>query len=176
MNYFDFYEIPIQFELSASELKKKFLQFSKLYHPDRHVLEDTEKQAAMMEKSLLNTQAYKILSDPMQRMHYILEQEGVISEEGKNAIPQDFLMEMMDVNEKLMELEFGFDENIYTNVANEVSQIKNNLDKQAANWFKETVFPNPKKEVLLKIKDYYFKSKYILRLQNNLSKFAHAKK
>ena len=53
------------------------------------------------------------MRDPDLRMRYILELEGSLGEEGQNQIPQDFLMEMMEINEALMELEFDFEESAY---------------------------------------------------------------
>ena len=76
----------------------------------------------ILELSTLNNEAYKTLSDFDKRMKYILEIKAVLDEEGKNQIPQDFLMEMMDINEQLMELEFDFDPNIYRKVKSELAQ------------------------------------------------------
>ena len=109
MNYFEFFEIPISFKVDEAALKRIFYANSKKYHPDFYTLESEEKQAEILELSTLNNQAYKTLSDFDKRMKYILDLKEILAEEGQNQLPQSFLMEMMDINEVLMELEFDFD-------------------------------------------------------------------
>ena len=59
-----------------------------------------------MELSTVNNKAYQVLSDPQKRLHYILELKGVFKEGENYLLPQTFLMEMMEVNEDLMDLQF----------------------------------------------------------------------
>jgi len=106
MNYFEFYNIPISFKVDNAALKKIFYQNSKKYHPDFYTLEGEEKQQEVLQLSSLNNEAFQVLKNFDKRMKYILDLKGVLSEEGKNQIPQDFLMEMMDFNEAIMEMEF----------------------------------------------------------------------
>lgn len=172
MQYFDLYELPVSFLLDEKALKKKFYQLSKQFHPDFFTLESDEKQAEILELSTINNDAYKTLADFDKRMAYILKEKGVYAEEGQNKVPQDFLMEMMDINEALMELEFDFDEKAY----NTAKESIDNLDKSIyaeinailENYDNATVSADE----LEKIKNFYFKRKYLLRIQNNLSKFA----
>ncbi len=172
MNFFELYELPIRFLLDEHEVKRKFYQLSKKYHPDFYTLESEAKQAEILELSTLTNEGYQILSDADKRMKYILSLKNILDEEGKAQIPQDFLMEMMDVNEALMELEFDFDETQFT-------QLKNTL-REKENALYETIRPilenyedgtTPDSE-LKKIKEYYYKKRYLLRIQENLNKFA----
>ena len=128
----------------------------------------------------MNTQAYKTLSDFDRRMKYILDLKGIMAEEGKNQIPQDFLMDMMDINEALMELEFDFDETAYNKTLKDLENIENqlvaelsplveNYDKNGEN----TEGEQTKEEATLEaIKNIYLKRRYLLRIRENLSKFA----
>jgi molecular chaperone HscB len=172
MQYFDLYELPISFLLDEKALKRKFYQLSKQFHPDFFTLESDEKQAEILELSTVNNDAYKTLSDFDKRMEYILKQKSVYAEEGQNKVPQDFLMEMMDINEALMELEFDFDHVAYETT----KQAVENLDKSIYSTIK-SILENyddatVSSEDLEKVKNFYFKRKYLLRIQNNLSKFA----
>src|SRR6202000_1188279 len=103
MNYFDFYGIAESFNPDQTALKKKFYQLSKQYHPDFYANEDDAKQQEILELSTLNNKAYQALSDPNKLLEYILRLHELVSEGAKPQLPGDLLMEMMDINERLME-------------------------------------------------------------------------
>lgn len=175
MNHFEFYQIPLSFQVDEAEVRRVYLQNSKKYHPDFHTLSDESAQEKVLELSTLNNEAYKTLSDPDQRMRYILELKGFLGQGKDNpTLPQDFLMEMMDINEALMELEFDFEMDRYTNTLNGLKTFENQLDTDIqptlSNW-SET---NDKEGDLKKVQEYFFKKRYLLRIKENLSKFAPA--
>lgn len=172
MNYFEFYDLPISFLLDEAALKKTFYANSKRYHPDFFTLENEERQNEILELSTRNTQAYKTLSDFDRRMKYILELKGVMAEEGKNTLPQDFLMDMMDINEAIMDLEFDFDETLYQKAINDAQSIENQLFediKPVIENYKDNLTPPTDLE---KVKIFFLKKRYLLRILENLSKFA----
>ena len=104
MNYFEFYDIPVDFNIDKKSLRIKFITLSKKYHPDFHISFDPETQMDVLEKSSLNNKAYEVLSDFDKRMKYILELNDALKE-GKESISQLFLMEMMDLNEEFMDVQ-----------------------------------------------------------------------
>lgn len=172
MNYFEFYNIPVSFQVDESALRRTFYQNSKKYHPDYHTLSDAEQQAEMLEKATLNNEAFQTLSDPDRRIRYILQLKGLLQEEGKQTVPQDFLMEMMEINEGLMELELDFDETRYAAVLKEIDNLENNLIEGI-----QPVLNNYSDEAensadLQTVLEYYLKKRYLLRIRENLSKFA----
>ena len=172
MQYFELYDLPISFLLDKKVLKRKFYQLSKQFHPDFYTLESEEKQAEILELSTINNKAYKILSDFDKRMEYILKQKGVYGEEGKNKVPQDFLMEMMDINEALMELEFDFESSTYQTAKQSAKDLEESIDNEIELLLKNYNDATTSIANLEQIKDFHFKRKYLLRIQNNLSKFA----
>ncbi len=176
MNYFDFFEIPVSFLPDEAELKRKFLQNSKKYHPDFFTLESDEKQEETLELSTLNNQAYHTLSDFDRRMKYILELKGVLKEEGKNDIPQEFLMEMMEVNEALMELEFDFDEKKFEEVKNKINLLEDQLYQAILPYLEAFEAHENDLDQLEIVKDFFLKKRYIWRIQENLDRFAPASK
>ena len=172
MTFFEFYNIPIAFKLDESALKKTFYAHSKKYHPDFHTLEDEDKQDEILELSTLNTEAYKTLSDFDKRMKYILDLKGAMAAEGENKLPQDFLMQMMEINEAIMELEFDFDKTAYNKVFRDVQIIENQQFEEinpVLDSFDDATTPQSELE---KIKNFYLKKRYLLRIRENLSKFA----
>ncbi len=172
MTYFDLYDIPISFKVDKAALKKKYYALSRQLHPDFYTQEGEAKQAEILELSSKNNEAYKVLKDFDKRMKYILNLKGAIEEEGKNTVPQTFLMEMMDVNEALMELEFDFDKSAFEKVQADLNDMNNSLLAEIQPILDNYNDKNATASELNEIKNYYFKRKYLLRIQDNLSKFA----
>ena len=172
VKYFELYDLPVSFLLDSKALKRKFYQLSKQFHPDFYTLESEEKQAEILELSTVNNEAYKTLSDFDKRMEYILKEKGIYGEEGKNRVPQDFLMEMMDINEALMELEFDFDQATFEKAKQNIKDLEAELYNEILATLKNYDNETATAEELEQIKDFHFKRKYLLRIQNNLSTFA----
>lgn len=169
MNYFEFYDLPVSFLMDLDLLKRKYYEISRSAHPDFHTLASESQQEAMLEKSTINNRAYRILSDFDQRLKYILDLFGKLKEEGENKVPQDFLMEMMDLNESLMELETEPSEEMKGSLLAHIRL----LEKQALNEIQLTlevtdvsVLSNDQWNGMT---DYYLKSRYLKRLLDNIS-------
>src|ERR1700744_4949692 len=124
MNYFEFYGIPESFKLDEGLIKRKFYELSKEYHPDFHANEDDEAQQEILELSTLNNKAYQTLSSPAKRLEYILKLHDLVSEGAKPQLPADFLMEMMDINERLMEID---DSAQLAHLTNEVLAVEDDI-------------------------------------------------
>ncbi|MDX5438537.1 MAG: Fe-S protein assembly co-chaperone HscB [Pontibacter sp.] len=173
-NYFEFYDIPESFVLDEKALKNTYYKLSREYHPDFFANEPQEKQQEILELSTQNTNAYRTLSDPDLRMQYILKEHGLLEEGGKNELPGDFLMEMMELNEELMELEFDFDAAKLHEIGEKSSGVMAQLDNDILPVLQR--YPElhgvTKEEALQEVKTYYLKKKYLLRIQESLHKFA----
>lgn len=173
-NYFDFFGIPVGLKVDAALLRKKFLDNSRKYHPDFHTLHSEAAQSEALEMSTVNNQAYKTLSDNDKRLEYVLRISGVLGENGgEDKLPQSFLMEMMEVNEKIMELEFEPSESVYLAVLAEINALNGTLEASVAHILEHWT-SGDSREDLLKSKEYFLKKKYLLRVKENLSKFAAA--
>ena len=175
MNYFEFYNLPESFFQDEKQLKAKFYEYSRKYHPDFHATASPEKQREILELSTLNTNAYKTLSNPESRMAYLLKSHGLLEEGTKNELPADFLMEMMDLNERLMELEFDFEAEAMRSLQAEFDSVWAALETEIAPLLQQfETLPAPEKENALQaVKIYYLKRKYLLRIKETLATFAH---
>jgi molecular chaperone HscB len=171
MNYFEFYGIPESFNADAALLKKKFYQLSKEYHPDFYANEDEAKQQEILELSTLNNKAYQTLSDAYKRLEYILRTHELLVEGAKPQLPSDFLMEMMDINERLMEID---DAEQLGHLTAEVLAIEGDIDEGIAGLTAgyDTLDDTAKEDRLNKIANFYFKQKYLLRIRESLNTFA----
>ena len=167
MNFFEFFGIEPSFYIDAAHLKKQYHVNSRKYHPDFFSQEsETAKQEAL-EKTTQNNKAYKTLTEERSRIKYILELHDKISNDSEETMDPEFLMEMMDINEAIMELQFDEDVDKLAKVKEEIRLANENLDKEAKEWMKE--FDATKNTDLLDaIKSYYFKKKYLWRIMERL--------
>jgi len=172
MDYFELYGLPLNFNPDLKLVKQKFYELSKKYHPDFFINQSDEKQQEVLELSTLNNKAFQVLNDPQKRIHYILSLKGLL-EEGENyKLPQSFLMEMMEVNEALMDLQFDPDEARMSQVKQEIDNIEASLNQEleslAAAYDHQD--SDAQETTLLSIKDLYYRSKYLYRIRESLSK------
>jgi len=176
MNYFEFYGIEQAFSADEAAVKRKFYQLSKEYHPDFYVNDSLEKQQEILELSTLNNKAFQVLSKPEKRLEYILQLHNQIAEGDKYQLSQDFLMEMMEINESLMELEFDFDAAALENINKQIFSVEEDLLLELnmnTSRFDKSQNQEEKELFLLKIKDLYYRQKYLLRIKDRLNTFAH---
>lgn len=173
INYFEFYDLPISFGIDEQQLKKKFYELSKRYHPDFYVNEDEEKQAEILELSTLNNKAFQVLSDSLKRIEYVLSLHNMLADGDKHVLPQEFLMDMMDVNEALMEMEFDHDEVKLAELTQMVDGMELSLFddlKQSTDEFDRRAGKDAE-TILLTIKDIWYRQKYLLRIRESMNKF-----
>ncbi|MBK9012757.1 MAG: Fe-S protein assembly co-chaperone HscB [Saprospiraceae bacterium] len=175
MNHFEFFNIPVSFYPDLVDLKQRYLKNSKLFHPDFHTLAEAEKQAETESQSTHNNEAYQVLADFDKRLKYILELKGML-EENKHEIPQEFLLEMMDVNEAIMELEFDFDEAMYQKAIQDATELETSLLAAVQPVMESYVDGVTPSESLAPVVDFFLKRRYLWRIKENLNKFAPASK
>ncbi|WP_343524403.1 iron-sulfur cluster co-chaperone HscB C-terminal domain-containing protein [Pedobacter sp.] len=170
-NYFEFYGLPIQFNPDQQLVKAKFYAFSKQYHPDFYANESEEKQQEVLDLSTLNNKAYQTLSNAKKCLKYVLELKGIVETDEGYQLPQSFLMEMMDINEALMDLQFEPDAGKLEEVRNNIGAIEEALKTELidlTNQFDNS--PAGASDVLLaSIKDNFYRQKYIDRIREKLA-------
>ena len=165
-NYFDFFDLPLSPTLDEALLRKTFYANSKRFHPDFHTLKSEGEQQEALDNSTINNQGYKVLTDPDRRLKHLLELKGVLGAEGTNTVPQDFLMEMMEINEALMELEFEDDPLVRQKVTGLIDKLEADLDESVADIIKHYDDATVSEANLGKLKDYYLKRRYLRRLRS----------
>ncbi|HCN83547.1 MAG TPA: Fe-S protein assembly co-chaperone HscB [Sphingobacteriaceae bacterium] len=171
MNYFELYGIEESFDADQALVKHKFYELSKLYHPDFYINEPEEKQQEILELSTLNNKAYQVLSDKRKTTEYILKLHGLVGEGEKHQLPPEFLMDMMDVNEALMELEFEPDTEKLAEIRSQVEEKMKELETEFKSLSGRYASESSKDEILQQILDLWHRQKYLLRIKDSLSKF-----
>lgn len=169
-DYFEFYGLPVSFNPDQALVKKKFYEFSKRYHPDFFINESDEKQAEVLEMSTVNNKAYQVLSDPQRRLHYILELKEVLTEGENYVLPQSFLMEMMEVNEALMDMQFDPDAEKLAALKNEVAGIEKAISDEIVSLTSDFNVKSEAEQfkLLAAVKDLYYRNKYLLRIKDSI--------
>jgi molecular chaperone HscB len=172
-NYFELYHMPVTFYPDPVEVKSKFYELSRLYHPDRFAQAGGEELSKALQVSAMNNEAYKTFKNPDATMAYILKMHNLLEEEEKYALPPAFLMEMMDINEAVSDYEMDPENEDARQMA------VNSLNEQLELWNDATGIliqrfdkGEKDKELLLLIKDQYFRKKYLLRIKERIDRFA----
>lgn len=167
MNYFDLFEIPVQLKVDKASLPKKFFELSKKYHPDYFANESMKKQSEVLDKSALINKAFKTFQSEEETIKYVLQLKGLLEEEEKYEMPADFLMEVLEINEQLMDVDD--DPAQLSNLKNVIARLQSEIYepvKEIVEHYQEGV--SSEKE-LLQVKEYYYKKKYLDRIHKELS-------
>lgn len=164
MNFFELFNIPISLQVDAAVVKAKFYELSRKYHPDFFSQATEAEQEEALEKSSLVNKAFKVFSNKEETLKYVLQLKDLLEDEEKYKLSPDFLMEMMELNEALMDAKMDSDEAAVANIKSQISSLENELYeniKSIIEHFKDGVSTQ---EALLQVKDYYFKKKYLARI------------
>ena len=158
MNYFELFEMPISLNIDKTLLPKKYFDLQKKYHPDFFSQSDEEEQSEALEKSSSVNKAFKTLQNTDETIKYVLQLKGLLQEEEKYQLPPDFLMEMMELNEELGDNSQDIIKQRENDIYNAVKAIIEAYDDQLIT-----------KDELLKVKEYYFKKKYLQRILDRIN-------
>jgi molecular chaperone HscB len=104
MLFYEAFDLEPALSLDAEDLKRRFYERSRQWHPDRFGRgSDEEKQKALEMTAVLND-AFRTLRDPVSRAEYFLKEKGF--ELSKEA-PPELLEEVFELNMALEELREG---------------------------------------------------------------------
>jgi molecular chaperone HscB len=161
MNYFELFDLAQSFQPDQALVKKKFYQLSRQYHPDFYGNGSEEEKEKALEMSALVNKAYQTLQNQDLLVKYVLKEAGLLEEEEKYQLSPDFLMEVMDLNEQLMDAD---EPETKTAIKTAIDQ----LNTQIYEPVKATLENHPgntlTQEKLLQVKEFYFRKKYLDRI------------
>ena len=157
MNYFELFELPVSLQIDKAKLAQKYFELQKKYHPDFFARGTEHEQEQALEISARLNKALKILKDQDQTIKYVLQLKELLEEEEKYQLPPAFLMEMMELNEDLSEDSARQIQELESQLYSEVAPIIENYDDSRAT-----------NADLLKLKEYYYKKKYLQRILDRL--------
>jgi molecular chaperone HscB len=101
-SHFELFGLAPAFALDSARLDAAYRDIQAKVHPDRFAQAgDAERRASMQMTTRVN-EAYRTLKSPVLRAKHLLELNGVdVAFETNTAMPREFLMEQMELREKL---------------------------------------------------------------------------
>jgi len=104
MKLYDALGIPPSLALDMEDVKKRFYDLSRQWHPDRYTRARAVDQDRALEMTALLNDAFRTLRDPVARAEYFIKERGL--ELAKDA-PPELLEEVFELNMALEELRDG---------------------------------------------------------------------
>lgn len=164
MNYFQLYNIPVTLIPDRQQVKEKFYQLSRQYHPDFFSQASDEEQLEALEKSSMVNKALKVFSNPDETIKYVLQLKGLLQEEEKYQLPPDFLMEVMELNEQLMDARMDNNQEKINALQSSIADFQTAIYTPVTNIVEHYQEGVINEKELLQVKEYYFKKKYLNRI------------
>ena len=164
MDYFELFNIPVSLFVDASSIKKKFYELSRKYHPDFFSNTSEEEQSEALEMSAMLNKALKVLSNPEETIKYVLQLKGLLEEEEKYQLPPDFLMDVMELNELLMDAKMEGDEAKKTALKEQIANLQTEIYEPVKSIVEHYQEGITSEKELLQVKKYYFQKKYLARM------------
>jgi molecular chaperone HscB len=104
-NHFEIFGLEPGFEVDTDQLAERYRELQRAVHPDRFASgTDQEKRLAVQRTAQVN-EAYQTLKQPLERARYLLQLNGIdINSETDTTVDAEFLMEQMELRERLAEI------------------------------------------------------------------------
>jgi molecular chaperone HscB len=169
MTYFELFNIPVQLRVDIASLSSKFFELSRKYHPDYFVKDQPAAQAEALEKSALLNKAFKTFQNQDETIKYVLQLKGLLEEEEKYELPAGFLMEVLEINEQLMDAD---DKEIASNIRSKIQNLQTEIYEPVKETVEHYQEGHTSEKELLQVKEYYYKKKYLHRIQQQLAGMA----
>lgn len=99
---FELFDVPPRFAQDAAQLEARWKELQRHVHPDKFATQGAAAQRIAMQWSARINEAYRRLKDALKRAAYLCELNGVpIGAENNTAMPVEFLMQQMELRERL---------------------------------------------------------------------------
>lgn len=166
-NYFMLFELPLSLKVDKQAVMNKYYELSKKYHPDHNAqLLSVAEQKDLLAMSATINQAKNILLDQDKTIAYMLQLHHKLVE--GESLDTNFLMEMLDLNERLEDAKSSNNETALDAIRLELDVLQDELTKEINSIVEAFDVQANKDSVLNELKAYYLKKKYLLRIRESL--------
>jgi molecular chaperone HscB len=146
-DYFSIFSLASNYRIDKSFLNKQYKDLQKLVHPDKFSTSSEGEVKEAQDCSAYISNAYKILSNDIERANYLLKIKGyqTIEEGSANVYDQPLLEKLLDIQEKIEDCDSFEELSVMRNkVMAEISKLKMELEKNFVNDTLDLVFENLK--------------------------------
>ncbi|MEZ5740923.1 MAG: Fe-S protein assembly co-chaperone HscB [Burkholderiaceae bacterium] len=104
-NHFEFFGLPVTFDIDEAALQTAFKRIQSTMHPDRFVKAGQAERRYAMQVATQANEAFQVLRQPLSRARYLCTLNGVdVGAESNTAMPPAFLVQQMAWRESLDEI------------------------------------------------------------------------
>jgi len=103
-DFFSFLGLPRKLNLDMADLEQRYRALSRQFHPDYFYNAPAAERRASLEQSSYLNDAYRALKNPVSRIEYLLQVEGVAPKSAADSakqVPPALLEEVFALNEEL---------------------------------------------------------------------------
>ncbi len=99
-NYFELFQLPVQYTIDKSRLSEAYRELQRVVHPDRFVgAADHERRLAQQKSTLVND-GYQVLRDDLSRAQHLLHLNNIDCQQHALS-DSSFLMAQIELREEL---------------------------------------------------------------------------
>lgn len=172
MNYYEALGLSPALSLDMDDLKKRFYDRSRQWHPDRFSRAAAAEQQHALEMTAVLNDAFRTLREPVARAEYFLKERGL--DTSRNEAPPELLEEVFELNMALEELREGD-----TSARGQLAEARERFaailhasDEDLGALFSQHDFA-PSEDVLHKIRATLNRRRYIANLVRDVDKELH---
>jgi molecular chaperone HscB len=134
-DHFERLGLPRRFSVDPAAVEREYLARSREVHPDFHRFGASAEQRASLELSAALNEAYLTLKDPVRRAEYLLTLHGGPTAQQEKNLDQAFLMEMLDLRERIEGAKAAADQAEIAAIEGELVAMQADRVRQAAEQF-----------------------------------------
>jgi molecular chaperone HscB len=162
--FFELFGLPASYDVNGETLAQRYRELQRAVHPDRFAnAQDAERRLSVQLAARIN-EGFRTLKDPLDRARYLLEIAGVEMDERGTQLDGAFLMDQMELRERLDETRAAQDS------AQRLSELRRDVTvrEQALIGELARVFQTPTQEALLQARTLTRKLQFFRRLAEEL--------
>ena len=168
MRFYEALGVEPRLTLDAEDLKKRFYERSRQWHPDRFGRASASEQQKALEMTAVLNDAFRTLRDPVARAGYFLEENRI---EASKQPPPELLEEVFEMNMALEELRAG-DESVLPQMRDareRFAGMRDEIDRGLAALF-SAYDDAPNASLLQKIRGALDRRQYVSNLIRDVEK------
>lgn len=138
-DFFVLFDLPVSFDIDLGVLAERYREAQRAVHPDKFANASEAERRLSMQLAARVNEAHRVLKDPLSRGRYLLELRGVDLDDMDTKFDGAFLMEQMELRERLDEVKGSADPHQQLQViAQDIKTLSKSLMAQMAELLKAT--------------------------------------